>query len=82
MIQVRMTTHEFNQRASELQEKYGISLTDPVGQVTKDGVTAGYTHHDGVLTVHIVDKPVFISTEYCEQQLQEWLSGKDSVPAR
>ncbi len=80
MIQVRMTTDEFEQRAAELHERYGIALTDPVGQVTKDGVTAGYTHYNDVLTVHIVDKPFFISTEYCEQQLQEWLAGRDSVP--
>ena len=81
MIQVRMSNQEFIERAEELKRKYDIALTDSVGQVSRDGITAGYTHYNGILTIHIVDKPFFISTEYCEQKLQEWLSGVDPVPA-
>ena len=73
MIQVRMTPTEFAKRAAELNEKFGLTLTDPAGQITRDGVTAGYTHYNNILTIHIVDKPVFISTEYCEQKVEEWL---------
>ena len=74
MFQVRMTDAEFARRASEIKEKYGLTLTDPAGQVTTDGVTAGYTHYGGILTVHVVDKPYFITTEYCEQVLEEWFA--------
>lgn len=77
MIQVKMTTNEFARRAAELNEKFGITLTDPVGQISRDGVTAGYTHYNDVLTIHIVDKPVFISTEYCEKQVEEWLGAAE-----
>lgn len=75
MIQVKMTPTEFARRAAELNKKYGFTLTDPAGQITRDGVTAGYTHYNDILTIHIVDKPVFISTEYCEKKLHEWLSA-------
>ncbi len=75
MIQVKMTPIEFARRAAELNEKFGLTLTDPAGQITRDGVTAGYTHYNDILTIHIVDKPVFISTEYCEKKVEEWLSA-------
>ncbi len=74
MIQVSMTGTEFGQKAAELKQKYNLDLTEPAGKITKDGVTAGYTLHNDILTVHILDKPFFISTEYCEQKLQEWLA--------
>ena len=73
MIQVPMTNAEFAEKAAELQQRFGLTLTGVAGKITKDGVTAGYTHSDDLLTVHIIDKPFFISTAYCEQKLQEWL---------
>ncbi len=78
MIQVNMTETEFSAKARELKEKYDLDLTEPAGRITKDGVTAGYTHYNGMLTVHILDKPFFISTEYCEQKLQEWLATREA----
>ena len=80
MIRVPMTDAEFAAKAAELQTKLGVSLTGPAGKITKDGVTAGYTHWDNTLTVHIIDKPFFVTTEYCEQKLQEWLSPESSEP--
>lgn len=79
MIQVNMTETEFQAKARELKQKYDLDLTEPAGRITKDGVTAGYTLHGDKLTVHILDKPFFISTEYCEQKLQEWLAGSAST---
>ena len=75
MIQVKMTDAEFSAKARELKQRYDLELTEPAGRITKDGVSAGYTHYAGTLTVHIIDKPFFISTEYCEQKLQEWLAS-------
>ena len=74
MIQVKMTEAEFNAKALELKQRYNLDLTEPAGRITRDGVSAGYTHYEGTLTVHIIDKPAFISTEYCEKQLEEWLA--------
>jgi hypothetical protein len=76
MIQVNMTEAEFQAKARELKQKFDLDLTEPAGRITKDGVTAGYTHFNDQLTIHILDKPFFISTEYCEQKLQEWLAQR------
>ncbi len=76
MIQVHMTEADFKQKIQEFKGRYGLDLTEPAGKITKDGVTAAYTHHENTLTVHILDKPFFISTEYCEQKLQELLAGR------
>ena len=73
MIQMPMSEEEFQAKARELKQKYNLDLTQPAGRITKDGVAAGYTHYQGTLTVHILDKPGFISTEYCEQKLREFL---------
>ncbi len=81
MIQVQMTDAEFAAKAAELERTFGVSITERVGTVSKDGVTAGYTHHDGTLTIHILDKPAFISRAYCERRVEEWLAlSEDSVP--
>ena len=73
MIQVTMSDAEFKAKAAELEQKHGLHLTGPAGKISKDGVTAGYTHHDGILTVHVIDKPFFVTTAYCEQKLEEFL---------
>ncbi len=78
MIQITMTEAQFSARARELKQRFDLDLTEPAGKITKDGVTAGYTHYNDTLTVHILDKPFFISTEYCEQKLQEWLARSGS----
>ena len=74
MVQFAMSDSEFEAKAKELHLKHGLDLIGPAGKVTMDGVTAGYTHYRGTLTVHIIDKPFFITTEYCEQKLEEWLT--------
>ena len=53
-----------------LEEKQGITLTGPEGKITKMGVTAGYKYADGMLSVDILDKPFFVTTDYCEEQLK------------
>lgn len=68
-----MTAQQFEQKAAELHRNHGLTLTETAGRIEKDGVTAGYTHYNELLTVHIIDKPAFISTVYCEQQIAEWL---------
>ena len=73
MLLVRMTDEEFLSKAAELQRLEGISLSGPVGKISKDGVTAGYTHANDTLTVHIIEKPIFVSRAYCERRIEDWL---------
>ena len=74
MLLVRMTDEEFFAKAAELKSTQGISLVGPVGKISKDGVTAGYTHANDTLTVHIIEKPIFVSRAYCERRIEDWLT--------
>lgn len=73
MIQVQMSPAVFAAKAAELKTRLGIEITERVGTISNEGVTAAYTHHNDTLTVHIVDKPAFVSRAYCERRLEEWL---------
>ena len=74
MLLVEMTDDEFRVKADELKVTQGISVSGRVGKISRDGVTAAYTHANDVLTVHIVDKPIFVSRAYCEHRIEEWLT--------
>ena len=74
MLLVEMTDEEFRTKAAELQSTKGISLSGRVGTISRDGVTAAYTHANDTLTVHILEKPVFVSRAYCERRIEEWLT--------
>lgn len=80
MIQVEMSAAQFAAKAEELRESFGIPIVGKVGTISRQGVTAAYTHHNDTLTVHIVDKPAFISRTYCERRLEEWLVGAEEQP--
>jgi hypothetical protein len=75
MIQIPMTEAEFDATAAKLQQEQGIALSGHEGKITKMGVTAGYQYADGHLRVTILDKPFFVSTDYCEEQLKGWLGA-------
>ncbi len=74
MIQIPLTPEEFASTARLLEEKQGITLTGDEGKITKMGVTAGYQYAEGLLRVTILDKPFFVTTDYCEEQLKAWLN--------
>ena len=74
MLLVPMTEEEFRLKAAELLRLQGIELSGPVGKVSKDGMTAGYTHANDTLTVHIIEKPIFVSRAYCERRIEDWLT--------
>ena len=63
MIEVRLTPVEFAAKAKELAAKHDIKLDGEAGQITKMGVTAAYAYQNGLLTVNILDKPFFVTTE-------------------
>jgi hypothetical protein len=51
----------------------GIELTGPTGTLTKDGVTAKYTHAEGKLTVEIIDRPFLLPLSLIEGKLRAYL---------
>ena len=76
MIQMPLTPEEFDATAARLQQEHAIALEGHEGKITKMGVTAGYQYLDGLLRVTILDKPFFVTTEYCEEQLKGFLESK------
>jgi hypothetical protein len=74
MIQIPMTEDEFAAASQRIEQQHGIKLEGPEGKISKMGVTAGYQYLDGLLRVTILDKPFFVSTEYCEEQLKGYLA--------
>ncbi len=73
MIQISLTPDAFAAKAEQLKAQQGINLTGEEGKISKSGVTAGYVYKDGMLSVDILEKPFFLTTEYCEEQLKKFL---------
>lgn len=74
-----MSEEQFRARAAELHRTQGITLAGPVGKITRNGITAGYTHANDTLTIHIIEKPIFVSRAYCERRIEEWLSKEPNL---
>ena len=72
MVQIPLTPEAF-QSLSQKAAAYGLELTAPGGTLSKSGVTARYTYDQHLFTVEILQKPFFVSTEYCEEQLMKYL---------
>ena len=75
MIQIPLTPDQFAAKAKQLQDQQGITLEGNEGKISKMGVTAGYQYAEGQLKVTILDKPFFVSTDYCEEQLKSFLDA-------
>ena len=74
MISIPLTSDQFATLAAKVQQEQGIALTGNEGNITKMGVTASYKYADGHLQVAILEKPFFVTTEYCEEQLKKLLA--------
>lgn len=72
MIELPLTAEQFAAKARRLAEE-GLPLPGPSGTLSKSGVKAAYEYAAGLLKVTILEKPFFLSTEHCEQQLRDWL---------
>ena len=72
MISLPITDAQFASLATRLHAN-GIDLTGPTGTLTKDGVTAQYTHAAGQLTVEITDRPSLLPLSLIEAKLQSYL---------
>lgn len=75
MIQIPLTTEQFAAKRQQLQTEQGIELEGDEGKISKMGVTAGYQYADGLLKVTILDKPFFVTTDYCEEQMKAFLGA-------
>jgi hypothetical protein len=73
-MQIPISPDDLAAAAARLQQRQGIVLTLPEGKIAQMGVTAAYRYADGILTVDILEKPFFVSTAYCEEQLKAFLS--------
>jgi hypothetical protein len=73
MISIPLTPDQFATLAAKVQQEQGIALTGDEGTITKMGVTASYKYADAHLQVAILEKPFFVTTEYCEEQLKKFL---------
>ena len=71
MITLLMSNSQFAAVSGRLRAN-GIALDGPSGTLTKDGVTAKYTHADGQLTVEIIDKPFLLPLSLIEGRLQSY----------
>jgi hypothetical protein len=54
MLSIPITASQFASLATRLRTN-GIDMVGDTGTLTKDGVTAQYTHADGRLTIEITD---------------------------
>jgi hypothetical protein len=75
MIEIPLTPSEFASRSQQLEQEQGIRLTGNEGKISKMGVTAGYRYDGSVLHVDLLEKPFFVSTEYCEEQMRKFLGA-------
>ncbi len=73
MIQFPLTPQQFAALSAKAQQQ-GIALTGNEGEITKSGVKASYKYADDHLTVAILEKPFFVTTDFCEEQLRKFLT--------
>ena len=74
MIQIPLSPDAYAATSKLLAEKQGIALAGDDGTITKMGVTASYKYADGTLSIAILEKPFFVTTEYCEEQIKSWFA--------
>ena len=75
MIQIPLSPEAYAATSKLIAEKQGIDLTGEEGTITKMGVTASYKYAAGHLSIAILEKPFFVTTEYCEEQIKNWLAS-------
>jgi len=74
MIQIQLSPEAYAATSKVLAEKQGIALTGDEGTITKMGVTASYKYADGHLSIAILEKPFFVTSDYCEEQIKNWFA--------
>ncbi len=72
MIQIPVSDAQFAAAGQRLRP-YGVELTGPSGTLSRSGVTARYTHANGVLTLEIIDRPFLLPLSLIESQLKAYI---------
>jgi len=72
VISIPISDSQFASLTNRLRTN-GIELTGDTGTLTKDGVTAKYTHANGLFTVEILDRPSLLPLSLIEGKLQSYL---------
>ncbi len=75
MIEIPLTPDQYAATSKLIAEKQGIALTGDEGTITKMGVTAAYKYAAGTLSIDILEKPFFVTTAYCEEQIKAWFAS-------
>jgi hypothetical protein len=73
MIQIPLTPEQFDSKVAQIAAQQGINLIGHEGTIEKMGVKANYVYENGVLSITIIDKPMFLSESMVENQLKAWL---------
>jgi hypothetical protein len=71
MLHIPITDTQFASLTTRLRSN-GIELAGPSGTLTKDGVTAKYTHANGKLTIEITGHPAYYPIPLIESKLQSY----------
>jgi hypothetical protein len=72
MLSIPLTDAQFVSLADRLRTN-GIDMVGDTGTLTKDGVTANYTHAAGQLTIEITHHPIYYPIALIESKLRSWL---------
>jgi hypothetical protein len=73
VIQIPLTPEQFDSKVAQIAAQQGINLIGHEGTIEKMGVKANYVYENGVLSITIIDKPMFLSESMVENQLKAWL---------
>ena len=71
MIQVPLSPEQYSELAAKMAKEEGVTVNGESGKISKMGVSADFVYSNGVFTVNVLDKPFFVTTEYCEEQIKK-----------
>ncbi len=70
-----MTPEQYASAGQELQTKQGITLAGNEGTLSKMGVTAAYKYDGAHLSINILEKPFFLSEDFCEAEIKKFIAA-------
>jgi len=51
-----------------------LNLDGPTGTLNQRGITIAYAYTDGILKLSVVNKPPFVTQQYCDDLLESLFS--------
>ena len=71
MIEVPMSEEHYQALAEGMAKEDGVTVSGNTGTIVKMGVKADFAYAAGQFTVNVLDKPFFVTEEYCEEQIKK-----------